>query len=86
MRFFVFIQVNYLDKYMYFRPPKNKKNEITHSDPVNLVSVISMKIIEKDYKEQVEKILKLSKLRRYLDLEKGKHQCKLLLKNIKRPY
>ena len=27
MRFFCFIQVNYLDKYMYFRPSKNKKNE-----------------------------------------------------------
>ena len=27
MRFFCFIQANYLDKYMYFRPPKNKKNE-----------------------------------------------------------
>ena len=32
--------------------------KITHSDPINSVSVISMKIIEKDYKEQVEKNLK----------------------------
>ena len=40
---------------MYFRPPKIKKMKITHSDPINSVSVISMKIIEKDYKEQVEK-------------------------------
>ena len=32
--------------------------KITHSDPINSVSVISMEIIEKDYKEQVEKNLK----------------------------
>ena len=59
--------------------------KITHSDPINLVSVISMKIIEKDYKEQVEKNLKnYQKTTQVPGFRKGKTPMQIIIKKYKK--
>ena len=59
--------------------------KITHSDPINLVSVISMKIIEKDYKEQVEKNLKnYQKTTLVPGFRKGKTPMQIIIKKYKK--
>ena len=58
--------------------------KITQSKTKDLMATLKVEVVEKDYRENVDKILKdYRKKRKCLASGKAKHQCQLLTSNTK---